>query len=154
MALFFVARVGGQFLAVAGLSALLSPTRPGNWTVAACVCHPGRPAGAVVHAGPAVDSRFLVLFPALGPAAPGRAFFVLTAAECARGPLCPGVGNGNFADAEPAAAPPGDSDPPNTAVGYCRLLKYSSRIDGSNRRRWKNLPNFAAMATLQFTETI
>ena len=49
-------------------------------------------------------------------AVPGRVFFVPSAAECARGSSCHGVDNGIAADAGSAAAPPGDSDFPNSAV--------------------------------------
>jgi len=86
-------------------------------TVAAGVCHPDRPAEAVLDAGcpVALVLSFEVTLPVF-PAEQGRVLVALTAAENARGLPSLEAGNGIAGCGACAAAPPGDTSLPHTAA--------------------------------------
>lgn len=139
------ARVAGEFRAAA-----LAPALPGHvagagiGAVAARVSPPDRPAGEAFHAGPPAVLGFLSVVLVRSHAAPGRAFFVPAVAEYARESSCHGVGSGNAAAAGAAAAPPGDSDFPNSAVGSQAAGRAPAQSgDPSDPSRGAAAPNHA-----------
>lgn len=139
------ARAAVQSLAAAGVCALPSLVAGmGMGAVTAGAGYPEQPAGEAFPAAHPAGFDCVVVDLALFPAVPGRAFFVPTAVECARGPSCHGVGNGIAADAGSAAALPGDNDFLNTAVDNRVVGRAAARSgDPSDPSRDGALPSHA-----------